>query len=135
MITEAFICLPIRRDWDTICNLVISLISGGSVLYGAFKYNKDAIVVYLTVEIIHIVVLLIGGVAVFVEVSHSWGCFLSTTDSSFHNCGVYQIQKGEMDFLGAAYFTFCFVNIAFWICVFRLYRRFKNYESPDSERN
>ena len=122
VIIETFLTLPIHRDWDTISNMVLGLVSGVAVIVGAFKSYENGIILYLAVEIVHIIVLIIAAVSAFVESSE-------VLDNSIY--GHHGSQKSLL-FLGWLYCIFCCLNTYFWFRVYQLYKIFDEYSTIPS---
>ena len=106
----AFITLAIHIHWDTCCNVILSCVCGISIISGAFRYHKESLLVYLSVEIIHIVVMSIGAIDNWLEMDENQ-----------------KEEKDKMLYLGFVYVFFIFIHLYFWKCAYRLYKRYKSY--------
>ena len=119
VIWETIVCFPVHTEWDTICNGVLGVSAGIVLLVGMYKSNKEWILIYLAIEIVHIFALFISSISVFSESSN----VRAVGDHPTH---------GELVYLGWLYLVFCALNSYFWYRVYQLYKIFNEYSTVSS---
>ena len=117
VIIESFFALPVHTDWDTVINVIFGVSSGSAVLIGIYKSQKECILLYLGIEIVHISVLFISSITVFVKSSK---LLEVTVIANLAN-------ESQLLFLGSLYLFFFVLNAYFWVRIYQLYKIFDEY--------
>ena len=102
--------------WITIVDVLLGLIAGAVLLYGAIKYNTVAIIIHLVLALIEIVFLLATAIMIFVGVA-AW---LNLNGGELHWFPTLSLVIGGVISLWAI------IEIYFLVCVCSFYQQLKS---------
>ena len=102
--------------WITIVDVILGLIAGAVLLYGAIKYNTVAIIIHLVLALIEIVFLLATAIMIFVGVA-AW---LNLNGGELHWLHTLSLVIGGLISLWAI------IEIYFLVCVCSFYQQLKS---------
>ena len=96
-------------SWITIVDVLLGLIAGAVLLYGAIKYNTVAIIIHLVLALLEIVFLLATAITSFVA--------YDVGEDSFHTLALVS---------GGLIFVWAIIEIYFLVCVCSFYQQLKS---------
>ena len=102
--------------WINIVDVILGLIAGAVLLYGAIKYNTVAIIIHLVLALIEIVFLLATAIMIFVGVA-AW---LNLNGGELHWLLTLSLVIGGLISLWAI------IEIYFLVCVCSFYQQLKS---------
>ena len=103
-------------SWITIVDVLLGLIAGAVLLYGAIKYNTVAIIIHLVLALIEIVFLLATAIMIFVRAA-AW---LNLNGGELHWLHTLSLVIGGVISLWAI------IEIYFLVCVCSFYQQLKS---------
>ena len=103
-------------SWITIVDVILGLIAGAVLLFGAIKYNMVAIIIHLVLALIEIVFLLATAIMIFVSVA-TW---LNLNGGELHWLHTLSLVIGGLISLWAI------IEIYFLVCVCSFYQQLKS---------